>query len=139
MPFEGRHARGLLNLDIRTMAEFIASLDVSRTIHASRSHHSAAVEVPRSDPVEIKEPTSDASWCRWPSDAYWVPDRRGGTWKRCAIRKPDLHFYSIALVPGVLSGLIMLPTPLKQLPLLIHCHWTKPTPRTHLPELLRAT
>ena len=37
MPFEGRHARETLHLDIRTMDEFIASLDVSRTTPTSRS------------------------------------------------------------------------------------------------------
>ena len=30
VPFEGRHARGTLHLDIRTMDEFIRSLDVSQ-------------------------------------------------------------------------------------------------------------
>ena len=37
MSFEGRHARETLHLDIRTMDEFIASLDVSRTTPTSRS------------------------------------------------------------------------------------------------------
>ena len=36
MSFEGRHARETLHLDIRTMDEFIASLDISRTTHTSR-------------------------------------------------------------------------------------------------------
>ena len=31
VPFEGRHARETLHIDIRTMDEFIASLDVTRT------------------------------------------------------------------------------------------------------------
>ena len=33
---KGRHARDTLHLDIRTMDEFIASLDVSRTTPTSR-------------------------------------------------------------------------------------------------------
>ena len=37
VPFEGRHARETLHLDIRTMDEFIASLDISRTTPTSRS------------------------------------------------------------------------------------------------------
>ena len=52
--------------------------------------------------------------------AYWVADRRGGTWKRGAIREPDRHFCHHS--PSGLGGLIMFPTPLKQLPLLIHSH-----------------
>ena len=36
MPFEERHARETLHLEIRTMDEFTASLDVSRTTRTSR-------------------------------------------------------------------------------------------------------
>ena len=37
MPFEGRHARETLHLDIRTMDEFIKSLDVSQAGYTQSS------------------------------------------------------------------------------------------------------
>ena len=83
--FQGLHARGTLNLDTRTMAEFIASLDVSRTAPTSRSHRCVAVEDSKRETVKPNESTWDDSWSRWPSDAYWVPDHRWGSWKRGAI------------------------------------------------------
>ena len=44
VPVKGRHARDTLHLDIRTMDEFIASLDVSRITHTSSSRRFVDVE-----------------------------------------------------------------------------------------------
>ena len=136
VPFEGRHARGLLNLDTRTVAEFIASLDVSRTIHQDAHIVLLPSRYPGLILSRSKGPLRMAPGvvCRVMPTGFLTVE--GGLGSVVQFVSQTSISVFIALVVGVPDGLILFPALLKQLPLLNHFHWTKLTPRTHVPELL---
>ena len=127
VPVKGRHARDTLHLDIRTMDEFIASLDVSRIALTNSSCRSVVVEDAKPQP-ELFESTWDESWPRWSSDDYsdarWMPDCPGRSWKRGAGRHGPRDW--------AMNTTLLVPVLPKQLHLQIPSHQSKRLPRTHL-------